>query len=157
MKRYLLDLFICRECDRTSSACGTDDPIGRDILSWREASEFAVHCRRCRHAPCIASCPFDALDWEHGVLERNAILCAGCGTCSLGCPFGVILPELAHPRISLRSISMNIDESEAVQWVKHCPKGGIKFGEFNDNPMRGIVTVFPWLLARGRPWEPEPS
>jgi Fe-S-cluster-containing hydrogenase component 2 len=155
MKRFLIDLIVCRGCDPSSRTCGTGDAVGRDILAWREASEYAVHCRKCRNAPCIASCPFDALDWEHRVLERNPILCVGCGSCSLGCPFGVILPEFTHPSVSLRSIGGDITESEARNWIQRCPQGGVLFGEFDDDPGAGIVTVFPWLLARGRPWKPE--
>jgi Fe-S-cluster-containing hydrogenase component 2 len=154
MKRFLLDLLTCRGCDQSSSACKMDDPIGRDILAWREASEFAVHCRKCRNAPCIASCPFDALDWEHGILERNAVLCVGCRSCSLSCPFGVILPKFTNPKVSIRSIGINITETEASRWIGKCSKGGLRFGEFEHVSQAGIVTVFPWLLARGIPWEP---
>jgi len=157
MKRFLLDLFICRSCDKNLKPCKTDDPIGRDILAWREASEFTVHCRKCHNAPCIASCPYESLYWENGMLVRNAINCSGCGSCSLACPFGVILTESTFPEVSIRHFNFETAEMQAAQWLQQCPKEALRFGDFDADPRQGIVEVFPWLLTRGRRWEPESS
>jgi Fe-S-cluster-containing hydrogenase component 2 len=155
MKRFLLDLVACRKCDAAQASCKTDDPFCADIAAWREAAEFAVHCRQCRNAPCIAVCPAEALDWENDVPDRSAVKCVGCGSCALACPFGVILPEPAVPEVSLRNRDLETTEAEAIHWTRKCSKGGLRFGEFGDPLPAGTANVFPWLLARGVRWNPD--
>jgi len=65
-----------------------------------ERIRFALICRRCASAPCVAACPRGALEKvpsgtnDAGMLKRANMLCTGCGTCALACPFGTIYDDL---------------------------------------------------------------
>lgn len=47
-------------------------------------------CRQCNNAPCVASCPCDALVAEQGIIRLQEEKCIGCKNCLLACPFGAI-------------------------------------------------------------------
>ena len=52
-------------------------------------------CRTCEEAPCVESCPKNALvKLESGQVILKKYHCVGCKSCSFACPFGVIEPKL---------------------------------------------------------------
>jgi len=62
-----------------------------------EIAEFAVYCRQCKDAFCIAACPKDALEHqENGIVKRYNMRCVGCKSCVIACPFGTIFPEVIN-------------------------------------------------------------
>lgn len=47
-------------------------------------------CRHCNDAPCVASCPTDALYLADNSIQLNPQKCIGCKNCAIACPFGAI-------------------------------------------------------------------
>jgi len=98
-------------------------PGNNGITTLREFAHFAVVCRRCDDAPCVASCPWEALELQPApypseasgtgpapypapsdagqasgagstnMLKRHMMRCTSCKNCSRACPFGAIYPE----------------------------------------------------------------
>jgi len=54
--------------------------------------DYPIACRRCEKAPCIASCPVNALTMSN---EKTVLVdekgCIRCGICAEACPFGAIM------------------------------------------------------------------
>jgi Fe-S-cluster-containing hydrogenase component 2 len=51
-----------------------------------------IACVNCREAPCIPSCPSEAIvrDEELGAVRILAELCSACGECVEACPYGAV-------------------------------------------------------------------
>ena len=51
-----------------------------------------IACLHCEEAPCIPSCPSEAIvqAGEWGPLRIIAELCSGCGECVEACPYGAV-------------------------------------------------------------------
>lgn len=49
-----------------------------------------VTCRQCNEAPCVKSCPTEALYFAGGSIQLHEEKCIGCKNCLLACPFGAI-------------------------------------------------------------------
>jgi Fe-S-cluster-containing dehydrogenase component len=75
-------------------------PENNGIKILLEKIHFALICRKCYSAPCVSACPRNALekvpiaDSEDQILKRADMLCTGCGTCAMACPFGTIYTDL---------------------------------------------------------------
>src|SRR4030065_2273063 len=66
-------------------------------FSLLEMAEFAVTCRQCLEAFCVAACPKEALERQAtGVVKRYNMRCVGCRSCVPARPFGEILPSGVH-------------------------------------------------------------
>ncbi|WP_034945038.1 FAD-dependent oxidoreductase [Erwinia oleae] len=50
-------------------------------------------CRQCNDAPCVKSCPTDALVFTDDSIQIREERCIGCKNCLLACPFGAIEPS----------------------------------------------------------------
>jgi len=105
VKVIMVDKEKCTGCHQCELWCGTEiastarelakaineqpQPIPRVYV---EGKPFALQCRHCEDAPCVAVCP-------SGALKKNApgypvhferALCIGCKKCVIACPFGVV-------------------------------------------------------------------
>lgn len=47
-------------------------------------------CRHCNDAPCVGSCPTQALRFANNSVQFSEALCIGCKNCVIACPFGAI-------------------------------------------------------------------
>jgi len=85
---------------------------------------FPNVCKQCGKAPCVESCPTDALirNVETGAIEVDSDECIGCRMCVQACPFG----------------TMGFDNTEKLadkcdlcggdpECVKHCFYGALEF------------------------------
>jgi len=99
--KLIIDLHKCREQDLSKIQCSyKHHPENKGFDALLEKISFAMVCRKCKTAPCVSACPQDALEKvevegsEDSVLKRANMLCTGCGTCAIACPFGTIYTDL---------------------------------------------------------------
>ena len=56
-----------------------------------EGQRNAITCRHCEDAPCVRSCPNDAIAQSGDSVQVRQEKCIGCKSCMVACPFGVML------------------------------------------------------------------
>lgn len=155
-KRLYIDLEICNKCRGCVVKCSyPNHPENNGITHLREEGAFSVICRHCENAPCVSSCPNEALKKnEQGVLVRSLFKCTGCHSCVAACPFGTIFLETIPFRSSQCDLCINIlKEGEEPSCVPTCPYGALKFGEFSESPEEFKVFVGERTLVRVLPWK----
>lgn len=97
-------------------------------IAGSENRSTAVTCRHCNNAPCVASCPVNALAFNHDSVTLEQSLCIGCKECVLACPFGVIEMVPASQPVGMLAqkcdfcVSTNRNEPACVS---HCPTRAI--------------------------------
>ena len=163
MKRLLIDLDICSKCKECGMLCSyIQHPGNNGITTLREFAHFAVVCRRCDDAPCVASCPWQALEMQRApypseasgvgpanMLKRYMMRCTSCKNCSMACPFGVIYPETIPFVISRCDYCMGrLRDGEVPICLQSCTHGGIRYGEFEENAEEGIFKASDYLWVK---------
>ncbi|MFH1749000.1 MAG: 4Fe-4S dicluster domain-containing protein [Planctomycetota bacterium] len=102
-KVLLIDPDKCTSCRLCELACsgrtsGTYRParaLIRLTIDTDEAFYFPRVCIQCDDAPCMETCPEEALvrdSWTNAVVVL-ADKCTNCGLCVESCPYGVIYCE----------------------------------------------------------------
>jgi len=89
------DYLNCSGCRRCEVACS----LWHEGRIWPEASRVRVFmlvptleiphlCAQCHDAPCIPSCPVNALSWDEktGAISVDTETCISCGLCIDACP-----------------------------------------------------------------------
>jgi Fe-S-cluster-containing dehydrogenase component len=137
MKRLLIDLDICSNCEECGMLCSyIQHPANNGITHLREFAHFALQCRRCEDSPCVAACPWQALEFQdYNALKRYTMRCTSCKSCSNGCPFGTIYPETI-PFIAA-GCDLCIDRlppGGQPICIESCGHGGLKYGDFVETP-----------------------
>lgn len=151
MKRLLIDLDICSKCDECGSICSyVQHPANNGMTSLRETAHFAAICRRCNDAPCVTSCPWEALEKQaEGVLKRYLMRCTSCKSCSNACPFGVIYPETIPMVVSRCDFCLGrIGDDTVPICLESCSHGGIKYGAFEEDKDASIYRISDLLLVK---------
>ena len=129
--RFLVDTEKCTECGRCTIVCsiakeGRIQPLKARIMierRWPDVPKIAV-CRfeECDGHPCVASCPFNAIEVVDGKIFISEELCTGCKICVSACPYDAIW--------------MNEDRGKAVKCdlcggnpvcVPECVTGALKY------------------------------
>lgn len=156
-KRIVLDLTKCEGCESCSVKCGYfygHQDSNQGIQSLKERATFMIICRRCEHAGCVASCPYDALErQEDGVIKRYNLRCVSCKLCTQGCPFGTIYPEMVGFYVSPCDYCTD-RAAEEPPCVSGCVRDAITFREVG--PEEPDVHIIDEHLAVIAPrWEKE--
>ena len=161
--KLIIDLAKCRIQDESNVQCSyKHHPQNRGIDSLLEMIRFALICRRCEAAPCITACPRQALEKvpskhnDAGTLRRANMLCTGCGTCAIACPFGTIYTDLIpFPSSVCDRCEGRLEAGEKPLCVQTCKDGSI---DYRDAAVKDdLVEVFDGIVAKvsgGVLWEP---
>jgi Fe-S-cluster-containing dehydrogenase component len=88
-------------------------------------------CRQCEEPACLDACPREAIKkLGNGIIRRMNMLCIGCGSCAIACPFGVIEPEIHSYVISKCDLCADrVAEGREPACVAACPSGALSFEE----------------------------
>jgi len=174
MKRILIDIEICYKCaaksaDKSANKCAAkcsyfyhqsemlkEPIINNGIERFLARAHQFVICRRCEEPFCARTCPNEALfQDENKILQRNAFRCTGCLSCSVGCPFGVIYPELLDYKSSMCDYCAERTEDKPPVCTTTCPEGALKFVEIEEAPDKNIYFYGEHLAIHGFPWNKE--
>lgn len=161
--KLIIDLAKSRLQEESQVQCSyKHHPSNKGFDSLLEMIRFALICRRCESAPCITACPQDALEKvpsernDAGVLKRANMLCTGCGTCAIACPFGTIYTDLIpYPSSVCDLCRGRLRPGEKPLCVRTCGDGSI---DYRDVEVKGdLVEVFDGIVVKvsgGVLWEP---
>jgi len=157
-KKLFIDLELLRKSDNSEVKCSYYyHPFNSGVVYLREWAEFATTCRQCENAPCVTSCPADALEkQEDGILKRYNMRCVSCKTCSYACPFGTIVPELIPYTVSSCDFCIGrLQGDEAPECVGGVTEGAIQYGDFKPDPKANRFAVGEHLVVHSIPWKKE--
>ncbi len=155
VKRLLIDLDICAECDKCEAKCRYFyHPYNDGMAKLRELAHFAITCRKCEDAPCVSACSFDALEkQEDKILRRYSMRCTSCKSCAQACPFGTVYPETIPYLHSACDFCIKMNE-DRIACLVTCPKeGAIKYGEYDENPEEHMYKIADSVVVRTVHWE----
>ncbi len=169
--KLIIDLAKCTTQAESGVQCSyKHHPGNKGFDSLLEMIRFALICRRCELAPCINACPQGALEkvpsknnadsinspQDVEILKRANMLCTGCGTCAIACPFGTIYTDLIpYPSSVCDVCKGRLKPAEKPLCVNTCKDKSIDYKEVT---VEGdLVEVFEDIVVKvagGSTWEP---
>ncbi|QNL20411.1 hypothetical protein HZR84_00070 [Hyphobacterium sp. CCMP332] len=157
-KKLLIDLLKLRDLERVSFEAADPALLKGEIgfKSIRELATFRFTCRRCMDAPCIDSCPVDALqrDEEH-VIHRKLNLCIRCKSCIAMCPFGTMPLDLfqVKPDHEIYDIS---NKEEMKRFADNFPDEMVTLTEEEEDWEKHIYALGDHVLIKDYAWHELP-
>lgn len=153
-----IDLEVCRRCPECVVDCDYFyHPDNNGITKMREIGTWYEICRQCEDAPCVESCPQEALEkTEDGRVERGSMLCIRCRTCTIACPFGTMDRDVlafVHSGCDLCEPRLETDEKPVC--VGTCPYDAVDYGDYEEDPEADIYRVKPGFFVHAVEWEGE--
>ena len=98
MNKFIVaDSANCIGCHACEVACVTShrqdswprqrsDFLPRIRVFFHRHASSATTCRHCNDAPCVGSCPTQALRVANDSVQFTEALCIGCKNCVIACP-----------------------------------------------------------------------
>jgi len=139
----------CQTCEYICSATkeGEFDPLRSRIRNVRiePITMLAVACRNCENAPCVISCPRNALSQnpQTGTIQVDGEACNGCGWCVGACEFGAILLNPQTKKVAMCDLCSDQDQP---QCVLYCPKEALALSTPEEVAQRSRRQVVSKLL-----------
>ncbi|OHB62391.1 MAG: hypothetical protein A2Y76_06605 [Planctomycetes bacterium RBG_13_60_9] len=161
--KLIIDLAKMKPQGQSRIRCSyKHHPENRGFDTVLERVRFSLICRRCESAPCIAACPRGALEKiagngsDAGVLKRANMLCTGCGTCALACPFGTINDDLMAFASSVCDLCKGrLKPGEYPLCVRTCEDGSVDYREVRlTDGMVEVVENVVVNVAEDALWKP---
>ncbi len=152
MKRVFVNIDRCIACRTCSAACNYSHSDHRPTIGYGELREdvrLPFICRHCEDPQCLNACPRHAIKkLDSGAVKRMNMLCIGCGSCSVACPFGVIEPEIRSYTISKCDLcAARVAEGMEPACVMSCPSGALTF-EDDDSIAEKTVMIGSSMTGR---------
>ncbi len=118
------------------------NPLKSRIRTIRmdQINNTAITCRACNDAPCVKSCPHEALSKSMltGTVTVDETKCTGCGWCMESCKYGAVT---MHP--SKRKVMICDACQSDPKCVKYCPESALSFaGKSNDKIVTGDIGCY---------------
>ncbi len=137
----------CVGCDICEYACSYEkekvfNPLKSRIRSLRLSQTFntAITCKTCFNAPCVKSCPKNALTQskETGIINVYEDECNGCGWCIESCEYGAIT---LHP--SKKKIIICDTCQGDPKCIQLCPENALTLtGKSKDKIVTGDIGCY---------------
>ena len=91
------------------------------------AISFALQCRHCEDAPCLAACIGGAMsrDPQTGAVKHDSDKCVGCWSCIMVCPFGAISANAETGKVGSKCDLCAGKDTPAC--VAHCPNEALVY------------------------------
>ena len=125
----------CMGCHACEVACKQEHGLGvgpRLVRIVENSPDFfPVYCHHCAKAPCLASCPVDAIyKDQRGIVLINNELCIGCMECLEACPFGAMqFDDGREVAVKCDLCIERLDNDEQPACSKVCATRCIAWGE----------------------------
>ncbi len=118
------------------------NPLKSRIRTIRmdQINNTAITCRSCNDAPCVKSCPHEALSKSMltGTISVDETRCTGCGWCMESCKYGAVT---MHPTKHKVMICDTCDGDPKC--IKYCPESALSFaGKTNDKIVAGDIGCY---------------
>ena len=153
-KSFLIDVNKCSGCKLCIIAC-KDEHVGSGYSPWTQPQPDTGHfwidvqavergriprvkmsylpllCQHCGNAPCIKSCPEDAIKRrDDGLVWIDPAQCSACGLCQEACPYDVVHMngELGIAQ-KCTGCAHRVDEKLLPRCVEVCPHEAILFAD----------------------------
>ena len=102
--------------------------IPRIRVIFQDAASTAVTCRHCDNAPCVGSCPVEALRLVEQAVQLDSQRCIGCKNCVVACPFGAIdmVSRPEQPGALAQKCDLCSQEEAGPACVANCPSQALR-------------------------------
>jgi len=149
-KRLFIDLDICSKCPECVVECSYFyHPDNEGVSSLLEYATFAVICHRCDEAPCVDACYKDALEkQENDIVKRYNLRCVSCKSCTIACPFGVILSDMVPYLSSSCDYCLGRVDKDLPICAKTCPHDAISYKKIEESAQENIYFVADNLAVK---------
>ncbi|MBP8958893.1 MAG: hypothetical protein KBG40_00505 [Bacteroidales bacterium] len=119
------------------------------LKTIRELAVFRYSCRKCEDAPCIASCPADALEKdEEGLINRSINLCVSCKSCVSICPFGTMMTDFFKHHRNKDLYYDLTDSEEMIKFIEASPPGTVSITDMKESPEENIFKLNERVLIK---------
>lgn len=161
--KLIIDMGRIKPQGQSSIRCSyKHHPENKGFDTVLEMVRFSLICRRCESAPCVVACPRKALEkvpdaaTGHGILRRAHMLCTGCGTCAMACPFGTVYDDLMPFASSVCDLCKDrLGADEMPLCVRTSEGGEVEYRQAE--PGGDLVAITEGILAKvaeGSTWRP---
>lgn len=131
----------CRACEVACVVAHNDgwpqqrrDFLPRIRVIFNGEHSSAVTCKHCLDAPCVKSCPVEALHYDNDTIQLDSTRCIGCKSCLVACPFGaidiIVTPDEKGLLAQKCDLCQSVERAQPA-CVAHCPTQALRVMDGN--------------------------